>query len=190
MFDLAILGGGPAGYVAAEKAARGGFSVVLFEKRELGGVCLNEGCIPTKTLLYSAKLLDYARQGDKYGVNVADASLDFPAVMKRKEKVVKKLVGGVRVRMREAAVEVVKAEAVIKGAIPGGFSLEADSNVYQAARILVCTGSEAAVPPIPGVAESSVIVTNRELLQLTEIPQRLVGWSSLPSSILSVPRSL
>ena len=76
MFDLAILGGGPAGYVAAEKAARGGFSVVLFEKRELGGVCLNEGCIPTKTLLYSAKLLDYARHGDKYGVNVADASLD------------------------------------------------------------------------------------------------------------------
>ena len=147
---------------------------MLFEKRELGGVCLNEGCIPTKTLLYSAKLLDYARHGDKYGVNVADASLDFPAVMKRKEKVVKKLVGGVRVRMREAAVEVIKAEAVIKGAIPGGFSLEADSNVYQAARILVCTGSEAAVPPIPGVAESPVIVTNRELLQLTEIPQRLV----------------
>ena len=174
MFDLAILGGGPAGYVAAEKAARGGFSVVLFEKRELGGVCLNEGCIPTKTLLYSAKLLDYARHGDKYGISVEGASLDFPAVMKRKEKVVKKLVGGVRVRMREAAVEVVKAEAVIKGAIPGGFSLEADSNVYQAARILVCTGSEAAVPPIPGVAESPVIVTNRELLQLTEIPQRLV----------------
>ncbi len=174
MFDLAILGGGPAGYVAAEKAARGGFSVVLFEKRELGGVCLNEGCIPTKTLLYSAKLLDYARHGDKYGVNVEGASLDFPAVMKRKEKVVKKLVGGVRVRMREAAVEVVKAEAVIKGAVPGGFSLEADENTYEAARILVCTGSEAAVPPIPGLAESPVIVTNRELLGLTEIPQKLV----------------
>ena len=164
MFDLAILGGGPAGYVAAEKAARGGFSVVLFEKRELGGVCLNEGCIPTKTLLYSAKLLDYARHGDKYGVNVEGASMDFPAVMKRKEKVVKKLVGGVRVRMREAAVEVVKAEAVIKGAIPGGFSLEADENTYEAARILVCTGSEAAVPPIPGLAESPVVVTNPEKL--------------------------
>ena len=174
MFDLAILGGGPAGYVAAEKAARGGFSVVLFEKRELGGVCLNEGCIPTKTLLYSAKLLDYARHGDKYGVNVEGASLDFPAVMKRKEKVVKKLVGGVRVRMREASVEVVKAEAVIKGAIPGGFSLEADENTYEAARILVCTGSDAAVPPIPGLAESPVVVTNRELLGLTEIPQKLV----------------
>lgn len=174
MFDLAILGGGPAGYVAAEKAARGGFSVILFEKRELGGVCLNEGCIPTKTLLYSAKLLDYARHGDKYGISVEGASLDFPVVMKRKEKVVKKLVGGVRVRMREAAVEVVKSEAVIEGAIPGGFAIKADENTYQAARILVCTGSEAAVPPIPGVAESPVIVTNRELLQLTEIPEKLV----------------
>ena len=174
MFDLAILGGGPAGYVAAEKAAKGGMSVVLFEKRELGGVCLNEGCIPTKTLLYSAKLFDYARHSDKYGVSVSDASLDFPAVMKRKEKVVKKLVGGVRVRMREAAVEVVKENAFIEGAVPGGFAVSAGEGRYEAARLLVCTGSEAAVPPIPGVAESPAIVTNRELLGLTEIPENLV----------------
>lgn len=174
MFDLAILGGGPAGYVAAEKAAKGGMSVVLFEKRELGGVCLNEGCIPTKTLLYSAKLFDYARHGDKYGVSVSDASLDFPAVMKRKEKVVKKLVGGVRVRMREAAVEVVKENAFIEGAVPGGFLVSAGEGRYEAARLLVCTGSEAAVPPIPGVAESPAIVTNRELLGLSEIPENLV----------------
>lgn len=174
MFDLAILGGGPAGYVAAEKAAKGGMSVVLFEKRELGGVCLNEGCIPTKTLLYSAKLFDYARHSDKYGVSVSDASLDFPAVMKRKEKVVKKLVGGVRVRMREAAVEVVKENAFIEGAVPGGFAVSAGEGRYEAARLLVCTGSEAAVPPIPGVAESPAIVTNRELLGLSEIPENLV----------------
>jgi len=160
--------------VAAEKAAKGGMSVVLFEKRELGGVCLNEGCIPTKTLLYSAKLFDYARHSDKYGVSVSDASLDFPAVMKRKEKVVKKLVGGVRVRMREAAVEVVKENAFIEGAVPGGFAVSAGEGRYEAARLLVCTGSEAAVPPIPGVAESPAIVTNRELLQMTEIPENLV----------------
>ncbi len=160
--------------MAAEKAAKGGMSVVLFEKRELGGVCLNEGCIPTKTLLYSAKLFDYARHSDKYGVSVSDASLDFPAVMKRKEKVVKKLVGGVRVRMREAAVEVVKENAFIEGAVPGGFAVSAGEGRYEAARLLVCTGSEAAVPPIPGVAESPAIVTNRELLQMTEIPENLV----------------
>ena len=174
MFDLAILGGGPAGYVAAEKAAKGGMSVVLFEKKELGGVCLNEGCIPTKTLLYSAKVLDYARHADKYGISVPEAAVDFAAVLKRKEKVVKKLVGGVRVRMRNAAVEVVKASACIKGAIPGGFSLTAGEDSYEAARLLICTGSEAAVPPIPGLAESSAIVTNREILELDALPERLV----------------
>ena len=68
-FDVAILGGGPAGYTAAERAAQGGLSVVLFEKNALGGVCLNEGCIPTKTLLYSAKLYQQALNGAKYGIN-------------------------------------------------------------------------------------------------------------------------
>lgn len=174
MFDLAILGGGPAGYVAAEKAAKGGMSVILFEKNELGGVCLNEGCIPTKTLLYSAKQLDSALHADKYGVKVADASMDFPAVMKRKEKVVKKLVGGVRVRMREAAVEVVREAAFIEGPVPGGFAVMAGENRYESARLLICTGSSAVVPPIPGLAESSAIVTNREILGLTEIPEKLV----------------
>ena len=174
MFDLAIIGGGPAGYVAAEKAAKGGLSVILFERRELGGVCLNEGCIPTKTLLYSAKVLEYARHADKYGITVPEAAVDFAAVMKRKEKVVKKLVGGVRVRMRDAAVEVVKANAYIEGPIPGGFAVKADDQRYEAARLLICTGSEAAVPPIPGLAESPAVVTNREILALAEAPARLV----------------
>ncbi|MBO4635089.1 MAG: dihydrolipoyl dehydrogenase [Bacteroidales bacterium] len=174
MFDLAIIGGGPAGYVAAEKAAKGGMSVILFERKELGGVCLNEGCIPTKTLLYSAKVLDYARHADKYGITVPEAALDFAAVMKRKEKVVKKLVGGVRIRMRNAAVEVVKADAFIEGQVSGGFAVKADGQRFEAARLLICTGSEAAVPPIPGLAESKAVVTNREILSLTEAPERLV----------------
>ena len=91
MYDLAILGGGPGGYVAAGRAGAAGLSVVLFEKRELGGVCLNEGCIPTKTLLYSAKVYDYAKHADRYGVNVPESSIDFGAIFKRKVKVVKKL---------------------------------------------------------------------------------------------------
>ena len=113
MYDLAILGGGPGGYVAAGRAGAAGLSVVLFEKRELGGVCLNEGCIPTKTLLYSAKVYDYAKHADRYGVNVPESSIDFGAIFKRKVKVVKKLVGGVKVQMRNANVEVVSGEAVI-----------------------------------------------------------------------------
>ena len=174
MYSLAIIGGGPAGYVAAEKAAKGGMSVVLFEMRELGGVCLNEGCIPTKTLLYSAKMLDQANHADRYGVNVADATLDFASVMKRKDKVVKKLVGGVKVRMRNAAVEVIREKACIEGAIDGGFSIKAGENTYEAEKILICTGSEASVPPIPGLADSDAVVTNREILSLGEVPSKLV----------------
>ncbi|MCR5407671.1 MAG: dihydrolipoyl dehydrogenase [Bacteroidales bacterium] len=174
MYKLAIIGGGPGGYVAAEKAAKAGMSVVLFEAGELGGVCLNEGCIPTKTLLYSAKIYDYAAHGDRYGVNFEGASLDFPAVMKRKEKVVKKLVGGIKVRMRNSGVEVVKASAYINGPCEGGFSITAEETEYQAEKLLLCTGSSAVVPPIPGLADSDAVVTNREILQLEERPESLV----------------
>ena len=176
MYDLAILGGGPGGYVAAGRAGAAGLSVVLFEKRELGGVCLNEGCIPTKTLLYSAKVYDYTRHADRYGVNVPESTIDFGAIFKRKEKVVKKLVGGVKVQMRNANVEVVKEEAAIAGKEADGFVITAGEATYSARNILVCTGSEAAVPPIPGLREGlgDVVVTNREILSLTEQPERLV----------------
>ena len=176
MYDLAIIGGGPGGYVAAERAGSAGLSVVLFEKRELGGVCLNEGCIPTKTLLYSAKVYDYSRHADKYGVNVEGSSVDFGAIFKRKQKVVKKLVGGVKVQMREAQVEVVKEEAVIQGRGAGGFVLASGEATYEARNLLVCTGSEAAVPPIPGLREGlgGMVVTNREILALEEQPGSLV----------------
>ena len=176
MYDLAVIGGGPGGYVAAERAGEAGLAVVLFEKRELGGVCLNEGCIPTKTLLYSAKVLDYANHSDRYGVDVEGASLDFAKVFKRKEKVVKKLVGGVKLKMKNAAVEVVKGEAVIRGRCDGGISIVSDEASFEARNLLVCTGSEAAVPPIPGLREGlgGTVVTNREILALEEQPQELV----------------
>ena len=135
---------------------------------------MNEGCIPTKTLLYSAKIYDYAAHADRYGVSFEGASLDFPAVMKRKEKVVKKLVGGIKVRMRNAGVEVVKASAFINGPCPGGISLTAEEEEYQAEKLLLCTGSSAVVPPIPGLADSPAVVTNREILQLEEKPESLV----------------
>ena len=176
MYDLAIIGGGPGGYVAAERAGGAGLSVILFEKRELGGVCLNEGCIPTKTLLYSAKVFDYANHADKYGVAVEGAALEYAKVLKRKEKVVKKLVGGVKVKMREAAVEVVKEEAMIQGRNGEAFVITAGETSYEACHLLICTGSEAAVPPIPGLREGlgGIVVTNREILALEEQPESLV----------------
>ena len=176
MYDLAIIGGGPGGYVAAERAGAAGLSVILFEKRELGGVCLNEGCIPTKTLLYSAKVLDYAHHADKYGVSVEGASLDYAKVSKRKDKVVKKLVGGVKVKMREASVEVVRGEAVIQGKTGDVITIVSGDQAFEARNLLVCTGSEAAVPPIPGLREGlgDTVLTNREILALEQRPESLV----------------
>lgn len=176
MFDLGIIGGGPAGYVAAERAGAKGLNVVLFERKTLGGVCLNEGCIPTKTMLYSAKLYDYARHGEKYGVNVENASLDYRIILKRKEKVVKKLVGAVKVAMRDNNVTVVNADATVLGRDAEGImTVSAGEENYEMKNLLICTGSEAFVPPIPGIAEAGdVICTNREILALTEPPQELV----------------
>ena len=176
MYDLAVIGGGPGGYVAAERAGAAGLSVILFEKKELGGVCLNEGCIPTKTLLYSAKVYDYTRHADKYGVNVDGSSIDFGAIFKRKQKVVKKLVGGVRVQMKNAAVEVVKEPAVIVCKSADGIDIAAGESTYTARNLLICTGSEAAIPPIPGLREGlgGVVVTNREILAMEEKPEELV----------------
>lgn len=175
MYNLAIIGGGPAGYVAAERAGAKGLKVVLFEKKELGGVCLNEGCIPTKTLLYSAKIYDNAKGGDKYGIIGDKVTFDFTKMMTRKDDVVKKLVGGVGFKMKSHKVEVVKSAAVIKSRTASGVEIEADGKIILTENVLICTGSDAAVPPIPGLKEAGdVIVTNREILELKELPKSLV----------------
>lgn len=115
-YDLAIIGGGPAGYNAAEKAASGGLKTILFERNAIGGVCLNEGCIPTKTLLYSAKTLDNIKGADKYGIIPGGApSFDLGKIINRKNKVVRKLTAGVRSKLAFSGVEVVQGTAVIMG---------------------------------------------------------------------------
>lgn len=176
MYDIAIIGGGPGGYAAAEKAGKNGLQTILFEKKDLGGVCLNEGCIPTKTLLYSAKLYDNARKSEKYGVRVEGAELDYKKMTDRKTKVIRKLVAGVGLRMKNAGVEVVKAEAIIEGrTAEGAIRITAGDTTYEAKNLLICTGSETFIPPIEGldISTNEAIVTNRELLALKEAPTSL-----------------
>ena len=173
IYDLAIIGGGPAGYVAAERAGAKGMSVIIFDKRALGGVCLNEGCIPTKTLLNSAKVLEYAQEAEKYGIKVENISIDFKKIMSRKDKVVRKLVAGVGAKMKHAKVDVILASAVIRDKRGEVITIDAHNEEYQASRLLICCGSEAAVPPIPGL-DVLQIMTNREILQLKECPKSLV----------------
>ncbi len=174
MTDLAIIGGGPAGYVAAERAGAKGLSVVLFEKNALGGVCLNEGCIPTKTLLYSAKTYENALHADKYGVTAGDVGFDFAKIVARKNKIVRKLVAGVGAKMKAHNVTVVKGAAVIKSRSAEGIAVECGGESYTVANLLICTGSEAFVPPIPGLADSGAVATAREMLDLGERPESLV----------------
>lgn len=168
-YQIAIIGGGPAGYAAAETAAKAGLSVVLFEKKSLGGVCLNEGCIPTKTLLYSAKVYDSARQASKYAVKVPEASYDLGKMMARKQKVIRKLVLGIKARLTAVNVVIENGEAKIvnKNVI------ECNGCTYECGNLLLCTGSEAFIPPIPGIGKIDYW-THREALECKEMPSSLV----------------
>lgn len=177
MQDLIILGGGPAGYLAAERAARGGFSVTLFEMRELGGVCLNEGCIPSKALLNSAKIYEHALNGKSFGVLTGDIKLDHSLVEQRRAKVVRTLVSGVKAKMKAGGINVVRAQGTILGREDGGFAVEGGGVKAVAKRLLISTGSSPVVPPIPGLKEaldSGFALTNREVLELERVPGELV----------------
>jgi len=171
-YDLLIIGAGPAGYMAAERAGQSGMKTILFDKQYLGGVCLNEGCIPTKTLLHTAKLYENAKSGTKYGIHADNVRYDFPAIMKRKDKVVKKLVAGVGNTLKKFGVEVVFQQAFIKGKTREGIVVESAGNEFLTKNILVATGSEPFIPVIPGL-KSLNYFTNREILQLSEMPEEL-----------------
>ncbi len=167
-YQLIIIGGGPAGYTAAETAGKAGLSTLLIEKQNVGGVCLNEGCIPTKTLLYSAKTYDSARHASKYAVTAGEVSFDLPKIIARKGKVVRKLVLGIKAKLSAAGVTLVTGEAVIVDA----HTIRCGEETYTADHLLICTGSETFVPPIAGI-ESVNYWTHRDALDCKELPASL-----------------
>ena len=178
IYDLVVLGGGPAGYLASERAGHAGLKTLVVEKREFGGVCLNEGCVPSKTFLNSAKVADYANHAANYGVKVeGKATVDQKFVVERKNGVVKMLVGGIKAGLKKNKVTMKNAEAFIVGKADEGYKIKVGEEEVIAKRLIIATGSMPVVPPIPGLKEnieSGLVLTNREILNLTEIPEKLV----------------
>ena len=173
MFDLAIIGGGPAGYTAAERAAHNGLNVVIFEKKAFGGVCLNEGCIPTKTLLYSAKLYHNAKNGSKYGIGTENTTFDYEKIVSRKNKIVRKLNAGIRAKMTNCGATMVVGEAEIKQHTDEKVVILANEQEFEAKKLLLCCGSEVSIPPIKGL-QTTEYITSREALELKAVPQSIV----------------
>ena len=168
-FDLAVVGGGPGGYVAAERAAARGLRTALVERDHLGGVCLNSGCIPTKTLIHSAKLLQQAHHGAAYGVAVEGARYDLGAAMAWKATVTERLRSGVAGLMQRHGVTVEAGSA----RLAGRGRLTVDGRELGARNIIIATGSRAARPPIPG-ADLPHVVDSTGALQLQQLPARVV----------------
>ena len=159
------------------KAAKNGLNTLLIEKEKIGGVCLNEGCIPTKTLLYSAKILDNAKHGEKYGITVENITLDHEKVVKRKNKTVKVLAAGIKSALKNEGVNYVTADARLIKDVDGNIGVMADGELLYAKNIIIASGSSAIVPPIEGAAEqyeAGFLLTNREILDLNELPGSLV----------------
>lgn len=169
MYDLAVIGAGPGGYEAAAFAAGTyGKNVILFEKEKLGGTCLNKGCIPTKTLLRSAKAFSDCREAELYGVNTGSPEFNMGKVQERKRNLVDTLLGGVGKMLKAKGVEVVNEAAELIG----DGKIKAGDKTYEAQNILIATGSVPAIPPITGM-DSENVLDSTAILELEDVPKSL-----------------
>ncbi|MCL2066525.1 MAG: dihydrolipoyl dehydrogenase [Treponema sp.] len=179
MFDTIIIGGGPAGYLAAERLGHNGKKVLLIEETQMGGTCLNCGCIPTKTLLNSAKQYVHAKEAEKFGVKAAGVSFDWAVMQGWKTEVVAKLRSGVEGQMKRFGVEVIKTRGEIVGAPSGETPARVRSIAHNGSAehegktILVCAGSVPSLPPITGAKDNPFVMDSTGLLAVEKMPKRL-----------------
>lgn len=173
-YFLAIIGGGPAGYTAAEKASKAGKDVVLFEQNAVGGTCLNVGCIPTKSLLYGAKQYYNATHAQKYGVTAENVAFDFAAMQKRKTIVVRKLVAGIKQRLNNEHCTLVSGAAAVVSRTDELVTVSCNGETYEAENLLICTGSTNFVPPIQGIKENEYVWDSTDALAATELPKSII----------------
>jgi len=184
MYDVIIIGGGPGGYLAAERLGHAKKKVLLVEEKYLGGTCLNVGCVPTKTLLNSAKLYVHAKEGEKFGVKAEKVSFDWKAIQSWKNEVVSKLKDGIAGQMKKFGVEVVEGRGeiiAVQGKNSAGeksvkvrvISNSGSNGEHEGRTVLVCTGSVSAVLPIPGSKDNPKVFDSTELLSAETVPKKL-----------------
>ncbi len=168
-FDVAIIGGGPGGYVAAIRASQLGLSVALFERDRVGGLCLNWGCIPSKAILKNADVVNLVRDAKKWGISVTDPQYDFGAAVDRSRQVAEQLVKGVEGLLAENGVKVIPGAATLKDRN----TVVSGETSYGAANIIIATGASArSLPGIP--IDGATVVTSREALAIRTAPERAV----------------
>ena len=173
-YFLAIIGGGPAGYTAAERASKAGKDVVLFEQNAVGGTCLNVGCIPTKSLLYGAKQYYNATHAVKYGVTAENVAFDFAAMQKRKTIVVRKLVAGIKQRLNNEHCTLVSGAAAVVSRTDELVTISCSGETYEAENLMICTGSTNFVPPIPGIKDNEHVWDSTDALAAAELPKSVI----------------
>ena len=146
---------------------------MLFEQNTLGGTCLNVGCIPTKTLLYSAKQYFNATHGDKYGVTAENVAFDYVKMQQRKTKVVRKLVAGIRAKLNNEHCTVINGAASVVSRTDEVITITCNDAQYEAENLLICTGSTNFVPPIPGIKDNEHVWDSTAALDAKELPQSI-----------------
>ncbi len=179
-YDVAILGGGPAGYTAAIRAGQYGLKVALIEKEDkLGGTCLHWGCIPTKSILFNAEVYDHLKHAKEYGIDgVGEVTINWPAVLARKNQIIQKHTKGLDFLMRKNKVTTVRGYGRLTGPAKNGvFTVEVEKeggerSTVQAKNVLVATGSDARM--LPGLQPDTTILTNMEILNIASIPKSMI----------------
>ena len=169
MYDLGIIGGGPAGYTAALHAGAKGQKVILFEKDKVGGTCLNRGCIPTKAILHSAELYEEIKNSESLGIYADNVTFDFAEVMEHKNLVVEKLRKGLELSLKNRKVEVLNTEAKLLSE----HKIEADGKIFECKKIIIATGSEP--KNFNGMERDGIFVLNSDdILNLSKLPKNIV----------------
>jgi dihydrolipoamide dehydrogenase len=172
-YDVCIIGAGPGGYVAAIRAAQLGLKPVVVERQWAGGVCLNQGCIPTKAMLRSADVFRTLRQGEQYGVLADNVRLDYGAVVARRERIVLGLRKGVEVLLKANGAEYLQGSATVRGAGEVEVQVQDGARTIRARNLVIATGSRPARLPIAG-ADGSGVINSDQALELQQPPKSLV----------------